>query len=63
MDTVSQKIFKEAFLLETFFNKTESKDVASTKTRKTAFLNQSDSAVCNPPRSQAPRWVGRSKIS
>ena len=35
MDTVSQKFFKEAFLLETFFNKTESKDVASTKTRKT----------------------------
>ena len=35
MDTVSQTLFKEAFLLEMFFNKTELKDVASTKTRKT----------------------------
>ena len=34
IDTVSQKLFKESFLLQTFFDKTKSKGVASTKTRK-----------------------------
>ena len=38
-----------------FFDKTKSKDVASTKTRKRTFTNQSDSAVCITPRSRAPQ--------
>ena len=32
----------------------ELKDVTSTKTQKKTFSNQSDSAVCIPPLSQAP---------
>ena len=35
IDTVSHKLFKKSFLLQKFFEKMESKDVASTKTRKT----------------------------
>ena len=35
IDTVSRKLFKESFLLQTFFDKTKSKVVTSTKTRKT----------------------------
>ncbi len=32
---VSHKLFKESFLIQKFFEKMESKDVASTKTQKT----------------------------
>ena len=35
IDTVSHKLFKESFLLQKFFEKMESKEVTSTKTRKT----------------------------
>ena len=63
IDTVSHKLFKESFLLQKFFEKMESKDVASTKTRKTDIFEsvwlrglqhtaESSSAVSNTPRSQ-----------
>ena len=48
---------RNLFCFRSFFEKIELKDVASTKTRKTTFSSQSDSAVCFLPRSQAPRCV------
>ena len=63
MDTVSHKLFKKYFLLQRFFKKMESKDVASTKTQKADIFEsvglrgvhpiaKSRSAVCIIPQSQ-----------
>ena len=46
MDTVSHKLFKESFLLQKFFEKMESKDVARSKNRKNGHFQISLTSRC-----------------
>ena len=58
-------MFKESFLLQNFFEKTKSKDVASMKTQKTDIIesvSQKNSAVCSPPQSLTPRWDAHCEV-